>query len=121
MPVPRIQLSPPFRTQHLQILGRKRRFVNIDKKKLEFYVNIYQGTGAAKKGSSNAAASSGAGSDIVSELEAELSSLGIDLGSLGLRDLPILETRKGKKKNGTAVAAGAAVSRLYPIPSLVFR
>jgi hypothetical protein len=43
----------------------------------------------------------------VGELESELAKLG---GGLGLRNLPVLEARKGKKKNGTAVASGAAVS-----------
>jgi hypothetical protein len=83
--------------------------VEHNKRSLCFHADIFQGTGAGKKASSGAAASSG--SDVVSELETELASLGINLGSLGLRDLPVLEARKGKKKNGTAVASGAAVSK----------
>jgi hypothetical protein len=65
---------------------------------------LYQGTAAAKKQPSTAASSSG--SNIVSELEAELASLG-----LNLRTLPVLEARK--KKNGTSVAGVAAVSRYH--------
>ncbi|KAH8809867.1 hypothetical protein F5882DRAFT_98032 [Hyaloscypha sp. PMI_1271] len=67
-----------------------------------------KGTAAAKKASSTAAASSGGASGILSELESELAGLGINLGGLGLRSVPVLEARK--KKNGTAVAGAAAVS-----------
>jgi hypothetical protein len=70
---------------------------------------VDQGTVAAKKGSSTAASSSGGGAlNIVGELEAELASLGLNLGGLKHRSIPVLEARK--KKNGTAVAGAAAVS-----------
>jgi hypothetical protein len=75
---------------------------------LRFRVNVYQGTAAAKKASSTAAASSGGASGILSELESELAGLGLNLGGLGLRSVPVLEARK--KKNGTAIAGAAAVS-----------
>jgi hypothetical protein len=76
---------------------------------LRFRVNVYQGTAAAGKASSTAAAaSSGGASGILSELESELAGLGLNLGGLGLRSVPVLEARK--KKNGTAVAGAAAVS-----------
>lgn len=93
--------------------GKKSKVRLIEQEKMDFYVDISQGTGAGKKSSSAAAGSSS--SDIVSTLETELSSLGINLGSLGLRSLPVLEARKGKKKNGTEVASGAAVSRRHPL------
>jgi hypothetical protein len=68
----------------------------------EPFVNIYQGAATPKKGSA-------VGSDFAGQLESELAKL----GGLGLRNLPVLEARKGKKKNGTAVASGAAVSRFH--------
>lgn len=53
---------------------------------------------ATKKGNNNA--NTATDQSLAAEIEAELS-------SLGLRDLPILESRK-KHKNGTAAATGAA-------------
>jgi hypothetical protein len=74
-------------------------------REVEPFVNIYQGAATPKKGSAV-----GSGSNVVGQLEAELAKLG---GGLGLRNLPVLEARKAKKKNGTAVASGAAVSRFH--------
>jgi hypothetical protein len=82
------------------------------------HAKISQDTAAAKKASnadsskaSSSAAAAGSGSDIVGQLESELSSLGLNLGGLRLRSIPVLEARK--KKNGTAVAGVAAVSKIH--------
>lgn len=61
--------------------------------------------GAASVSTASAASAQGGGA--ASQLESIVQGLtGIDIGSLGLRDLPKLESRK--KKNGTANAAVAA-------------
>ena len=57
----------------------------------------------------NSGSSSGAEADLANVVE---SLTGINLGSLGLRSLPVLEARKGKKKNSTAIASEVAVSFL---------
>ncbi|PMD23038.1 hypothetical protein NA56DRAFT_85263 [Hyaloscypha hepaticicola] len=59
------------------------------------------------KGAANPKKGSAVGSDVAGQLESELAKLG---GGLGLRNLPVLEARKGKKKNSTAVASGAAAA-----------
>lgn len=65
-------------------------------------------TGKKGKAAGAGAASGGA----ASEIDAILQSLGVgglNLGSLGLRDAPVLEARKGKK-NATDVAADATAA-----------
>jgi hypothetical protein len=80
-------------------------------REISLVLTFKQGTGAAKKDSGTASSLSSSSSDVETEIETEIESLtGVNLGSLGLRSLPVLEARKGKKKNGTAVATGAAVS-----------
>jgi hypothetical protein len=75
--------------------------------------NIHQGTETAKKASGKSASASSSSSDVAEEIETEIESLTeVNLGSLGLRSLPVLEARK-RKKNGTEVATGAVVSEPY--------
>jgi hypothetical protein len=72
---------------------------------------------ASKTATASANANVQQGNDAESQVASILQSLtGIDINSLGLRDLPVLEARK--KKNGTATATAAKAGKAVSIDIL---
>jgi hypothetical protein len=116
----RIQPSLLLPTQRLQQLARRERSVDTHCGKGITRINKDQTSGDAKKGANANGNSNADPATSNSNEAAQLNNIiegltGINLGGLGLRDLPVLEARKGKKKNGTAAATAAAVSIFHPL------